>query len=105
MKKFSLHLAAMVTVLSLVFLSTQVRNGEGFDTATIADSMLDAEEFLMASETARRVLEQGNTITYDTVNANNMAMCLSGSANALCDRFIRQSNSRDCNFRDLCRNR
>lgn len=102
MKKAYLHLAAMVA-LSLVFLSTEVRNGECFNNATrIADNMLDAEEFLMESESARRVLMQpSKTVTYPTVNGRNKPACKNGDN--LCDKASKNYQKRKCDYINKCK--
>lgn len=65
MRKAFLHLAALLA-LSLVYLSTDLPNAECFSSGAyavdrnatrIADSLLDEEEFLMESETSRRIMQ------------------------------------------------
>ncbi|KAL1557014.1 hypothetical protein AAHA92_12557 [Salvia divinorum] len=103
MKKVSLHLAAMVAV-SFVLLGTQVQNGECFSNATrIADNLLDADEFLMGTETARRVLQQNRPPLNGKAFERKKPFCGDRTRPYDCDdRINKNYKKRVCGLKNLC---
>lgn len=98
-------MAAMVAV-TVVLLSTQVPNGECFSNASsrIADNLVDAEEFLMESETARRVLQQQTSDLYKGVLDKNKGYCIDGDKRYSCDpRLNKNGKQRDCGYDNKCK--
>lgn len=114
-RKAFLHLAAVVALSLMVFMSINVRKAESFSTADaltavgcnatrISDCLPDDEEFLMESESSRRILQSGgggNTITYPVLNPQRTH----------CDRDVYGScignenkiyTQRTCNYQNNC---